>query len=86
MTTDAGLARWIEELRDRLARGDLDGVGPRELGYGTGLLPGKTVVRVLLLDWAELESPADPRDDAAWRDERWRALLDEFRRLRELLG
>ena len=87
MTTDAGLARWIEELRDRLARGDLDGVGPLELGYGTAPLPGKAVIRILLLDWAELESPADPRDDDdAWRDERWRALLDEFRRLRELLG
>ena len=87
MTPDAELGRWIEELHERAGRGDLAGRGPLELGYGTGHLPGEVVVRILLLDWADLEDPAGSwGGDAAWRDERRRALLDEFGRLRELIG
>ena len=87
ITPDAGLARWIEELRGRLERGDLADVGPLELGYGTGHLPGEAVVRILLLDRDDLDNPAGSwGGDAAWRDEADNALLDERRRLRELIG
>jgi hypothetical protein len=87
MTPDDGLDRWIGDLRDRLARGDLAGLGPIELGHGTRRLSGETTVRCMLADLADLEDPAgSAANDPAWRRERLCGLREDFRRLRELLG
>ena len=87
MAPDDGLDRWIRDLRDHLERGDLVGIGPIELGHGTRHLSGETAIRVMLADLADLDDPhGSAAGDRLWRDERRRGLLDDFRRLRELLG
>ncbi len=80
------LDRWIETLRGRVASGGLAGVGPIDLGDGTGGMPGERLVMIMLADLDDLDDP-----DGGWRldgnrEERRRALLDDFRRLRALLG
>jgi hypothetical protein len=78
---------WIRDLRERLARGDLAGLGPVDLGHGTGNLPGETTVRVMLHDLDDLNDPnGSGARDAAWHRERLRDLRGDFRRLRGLIG
>jgi hypothetical protein len=80
------LDRWIDDLRDRLKRGDLVGLRPIELGYGTGHLPAETTVRIMLADldgWQDLPRRYRERREHVLRR---LTLLDEFRRLRELIG
>ena len=85
--SDDGLDRWIDDLRARLARGELADVGPIDIGYGTGGLPGETIIRIMLGDLDDLDDPAGSwGGDATWREERRCALLDDFRRLRALIG
>jgi hypothetical protein len=80
------LDAWIDALRDRLAHGDLTGLGPIDLN-GTGHLPGEIVIRIMLSDLDDLDDPAGSwGHDAAWRAERRWHLLRDFRRLREILG
>ena len=87
MTLDDGLDRWIRDLRGHLARGDLVGIRPIELGHGTAQLPGETTVRIMLADLADLDDPVgSAARDPAWRAERRCALLHDFGRLRERLG
>src|SRR5689334_7746995 len=60
---DDGLERWIGDLRDRLKRGALAGIGPIDIGYGTGHLRGETVIRVMLADLDHLDAlPAAARE------------------------
>jgi hypothetical protein len=83
---DDGLDRWIDDLRARVRAGDLARLPPFDLGYGTGHLPAGTTVRVMLADLDHLDAlPADAREWLDWPDRR-ADLLDDFRRLRELLG
>jgi len=79
MPSDDGLDRWISDLRDHLANGDLAGIRPVEVGHGTRHLAGESTIRVMLNDLDDLNDPA-------WRQERLCGLRDDFRRLRELLG
>jgi hypothetical protein len=80
------LDRWIADLRRRLARGELAGLGPFDLGDGTGDIPGERTVRVMLADLDHLD--ALPSHAEEWRDfpARRRDLRDDFRRLRAVLG
>jgi hypothetical protein len=81
------LARWIVDLRNCLVRGELAGLGPIDLGYGTRHLPGETTIRVMLADLIDLTDPEGlATGHTAWRAERLAALVDDFRLLRELLG
>ena len=82
---DDGLASWIEGVRDRLARGDLDGFGPIEVEDGTRAFPAAQVVRIMLIDLDDLDRADRAGGDPAWRGERRRQLTLEFRRLRELI-
>ena len=87
MAPDDSLDGWIRDLRGHLARGDLAGIRPIELGYGTRHLRGKTTIRVMLADLDDLDDPEGSwGGDAAWRDERRHRLRDDFTRLRALLG
>jgi len=87
MQATVNLNRWIRDLRDHLARGALMELPPFDLGHGTTCLPGETTIRIMLSDQADLDDPAgSAARDPAWRDERRRGLLDDFTRLRELIG
>lgn len=87
MATDDGLDRWIRDLRTHLARGDLVGLQPVDLGARTQHLPGQTTIRIMLADLADLDDPDGSwRGDTDWHDERRAGLLDDFRRLRDLIG
>ena len=64
----------------------LDGYPPIELGYGTGDLPAERMIRILLADLDSFDDvTSDQRADAV-NVAQQRAVLDELRRLRELLG
>jgi hypothetical protein len=87
MVSDDDLDRWIRDLRTHLDCGDLARLSPFDIGDGTARLPGEITVRIMLADLADLNDPEGGwGGDAAWRDERRRGLLDDFGRLRELLG
>ena len=84
---DDGLRSWIEVIRDRLERGDFDGLGPIEVAEGTRAFPAAQVVRIMLIDLDDLDrADRTGGGDPTWREERRRQLMIEFRRLRELLG
>ena len=79
------LDTWIADLRGRVARGELDGVGAVPLD-GAAVLGTATVVRVMLADLDHYDdlSPEQRRDLLV--QARHRLLLRDFRRLRELIG
>jgi hypothetical protein len=86
MSEDGRLTDWIDALRGRLAQGDLAGLGPIDVGDGTGHLSGEITIRVLLADLDDLDDP-----DGSWRvggarAERRRDLDAAFGRLRALIG
>jgi hypothetical protein len=87
MLSDKTLARWLTELRDRLARGELADLEPVELGYGTRHLPGEVAVRVLLNDLDDLNDPDGvAARDPVWHQERLDALEAELQQLRAQIG
>ena len=64
----------------------MDGYPPLDLGYGTGGFSAERMVRILLADLDSFDNVTpDQRTDAV-NVARQRAVLDELRRLRELLG
>ncbi len=79
------LDAWISDLRGRVARGELDGVGAIPLD-GAAVLSTATVVRIMLADLDHYDdlSP-EQRQDLLVRARR-RLLLADFRRLREQIG
>jgi len=76
---------WIADLRDRLARGEFAGRGLIDIGYGTHTMSGEQVVRIMLADLDHCDEPptSAPRRllDVARRQD----LLEDFRRLRDLI-
>jgi hypothetical protein len=88
VATDEGLGPWIRDLRGRVARGDLITLPPVDLGYGTGNMPADLTIRIMLADLDDLDDPEGSSRDGHGADHeaRRRALLDDFMRLRELLG
>jgi hypothetical protein len=80
------LDAWIDALRGRLDRGELAGLGPLSLRDGASSLPGELVVRIMLADLEHVDDLARLErwaGRAAWRR---RALHEELRRLRALIG
>jgi hypothetical protein len=86
MEHDDGLSHWIHGLRRRLNDGELAALGPLDLADGTDELPGETVVRVLLADLDHLDRLPDDVRDSIDVPGRRAELLDDFARLRALLG
>ena len=76
---------WIRELRDRLNRGELASLGPTDLGYGTGMLPGEQVIRMMLADLDHCDEPPTWKNGRVVDVVRRQVLLGDFQRLRDLI-
>lgn len=77
------LAAWNERLRARLAAGALADLPPIDLGDGTIGMPTETTVRTMLADLDRLLRLPGSTPNRGVRVE---ALLEQFRRLRALIG
>ena len=86
MQATVDLNRWIGNLRDRLERGELTDLDPFDLGDGTGTLPGRTTVKIMLADLDYLEQLPSNVHEPRTTFARLHDLHRDFRRLRELLG
>jgi hypothetical protein len=80
------LTGWIDELRDRLNRGDLAGHPPVDVGYGTGAMPAEQTIRIMLADLDSFDDLTPEDRPSADQEARRRGVLNDFRRLRELIG
>ena len=74
---DEDLMTWIAALRARVARGELAGIEPINLGRGDGTIPAELAAGIALADFDDADGRAPARR---------RAILADFRRLRERLG
>ena len=74
---DHELIAWIAALRARLTRGELAGIGPIALGRQGGTIPAELAAGIALADFDDADGRAPARR---------RAILADFRRLRERLG
>ena len=78
------LDAWITELRGRVARGELAGLGPVDVGGFK--LPGERAARIMLADLVHLDTlPAKWARDPLVPVRRAKLLAD-FRWLREQIG
>ena len=80
------LTAWIEELRGRLDRGELAGLGPVEVGPGQVLPSAELAAKIMLAD-------LDHYDDLPLQQQRHplavarrRLLLEDLRRLKQQIG
>ncbi len=85
VSQDDGLEAWIGELRDRLERGGLPGLGAVDVGYGTARLPTELTVRIMLADLDHCEEPPICPARRARDIGRGAALREDLRRLRALI-
>ncbi len=85
MATDDGLERWIDDLRDRLKDGGLALLDPIDLGDRTHVLPGERTVEIMLADLVDIESLLLDAPTSPHLDVRRRHLLNDFRRIRDLI-
>jgi hypothetical protein len=84
MPPDVELVGWIANLRERLQRGEVDGLTIRDAGGNTR--DASQISRTFLAELDRLGSlPREQRWEPSADDAR-HALLDEFRRLREQIG
>ncbi len=86
MTGDPdNLAAWIDALRERVARGEMDRRMPITIG-GLPLSSAELAARIMLADLDHYNDlPPEHRRDLLV-EARHRLLLDDFRQLREQLG
>ena len=85
-STTSDLGAWIADLRSRVDHGELERLGPVDLGYGTGHLAGETTIRVMLADLDHIDGlPAHARERVDLPHRR-AELLDDFRQLRAMIG
>ena len=79
------LDAWISDLRGRVARGELVGLGPTPIEEAA-VLDTETLVRVMLADLDHYDdlSPEQRRDPLI--QARRGLLLADFRRLHQLIG
>ena len=79
------LDAWISDLRGRVARGELDGLGSIPVD-GSALLGTVTVVRIMLADLDHYDDLTPEQRQDPLVEARRRLLLADFRRLREQIG
>ena len=83
-TTD--LTTWIDELRYRARQGHLATLGPIDIGDRTGVLPGERTIRIMLADLDDINHLLLDASTSTHLTVRRRHLLNDFRRLRDLIG
>ena len=76
----------FDDLYARVSQGHLATLKPFDIGDGTGQFPAERTIAIMLADLAHLDGL--PLEVSEWVDQpyRWQHLLDDFRRLRELIG
>ncbi len=79
------LFAWIDALRGRVARGELDGRGRVTLGDGAAF-DAALAARILLADYDHGDDLTPEQRRNALNVERRRVLLADLRRLREQIG
>ena len=86
MDAQDDLGHWIASVRERLARGELADLGPMHVLDGYRPLPGELFVRIMLADYDHYDDlpPARRREPAIVAQRL--ALLEDLRRLCELIG
>ena len=85
-TGDDLLDRWIRALRERLERGEFTGRAPIDLGEGTEVLPAYLTIRLMLDELNHLGERVIHADASPDHVMRRRRRIDDFRRLRALIG
>jgi hypothetical protein len=85
METD-DLEAWIAELRNRLARGELAGLGSVDMGDDSVVLSGELLVRVTLADFDHYDDLVPERRHDGDVVARRLDLLRFLRRLRSTIG
>jgi hypothetical protein len=86
MPPDVSLHIWIETLRARLDRGELAGLPGVDIGDDTGAVPAEWTISVMLADLDGFDDMTPEERPHPGNVRRWLNLLDDFRRLRELIG
>jgi hypothetical protein len=86
MPSDDDLCAWIRALRDRCDRGELAGHPPVDIGYGTSTLPAEHTSRIMLADLDSFDDLTDAQRDHRAHVRRRLGVLNDFRRLREVIG
>ena len=86
MDVQDDLGPWIASVKQRLERGELAELAPMAVLDGFPPLPGELFVRIMLADYDHYDDlpPARRREPAIVRQRL--ALLEDLRRLRELIG
>jgi hypothetical protein len=84
--SDDGLFTWIAALGGRFERGELDGWARLDLGFGSEALPSALMVAVMLADLDHFDSLVPERRWHPVTVARRLLLLEDFRRLRQVLG
>ena len=79
------LHAWIADLRGRVARGELAGLGPIPID-GAAVLGTATVVCIMLADLDHYDDLSPEQRQDLLVEARHRLLLGDFRRLREQIG
>jgi len=79
---EPSLEVWIEQLRDRLERGELAGRGPIMLLDGSRFPTTELAVKILLADLAHLAELPPDSSPAAVLAERRQQVLNELQHLR----
>jgi hypothetical protein len=80
------LGQWVASVRERLARGELADLGAMPVLEDYQPLPGELFVRIMLADYDHYDDlpPARRREPAIVAQRL--ALLEDLRRLCELIG
>ena len=80
------LKPWIENVRQRLERGELAHLGPMAVGNDLPNLPGELFVRIMVADYDHYDDlSTESRREAGTIAQRV-ALLEELRQLRATIG
>ena len=86
MVDQDDFGRWLAQLRERVACGNLVDVGPVHIHDGSRNLPMELLVRTMIADLDHLNALPPDGPDRASVQRRQQMLLRDFRRLREQIG
>jgi hypothetical protein len=85
VSVDDDLCRWIHDLRGRVERGELADHSPVDVGYGTATMSAERAAKIMLADLDSFDDLSVADRSSSEHTRRRQGLLDDFRRLRELI-